>query len=149
MTMVIMIALFNGCCISFCRILNGRLSQDTSPFYASLWNHAIGFIFLSIIVYFTSIVPLERIMDAPAASWTGGILGALFVAINSYVLSRIGATLTALLVIGGQLLTGVVWDIINNGGELSQLFGILCILAGVLVVKRNQRKDIKEIEAPK
>jgi len=149
MTMVIMIALFNGCCISFCRILNGRLSQDTSPFYASLWNHAIGFIFLSIIVYFTSIVPLERIMDAPAASWTGGILGALFVAINSYVLSRIGATLTALLVIGGQLLTGVVWDIINNGGELSQLFGILCILAGVLVAKRNQRKEIKEIEAPR
>lgn len=138
MTMVIFLALLNGCCISFCRILNGRLAQDSSAFNASLWNHLVGFIFLSLIVYFTSSVPINSIMDAPVTTWLGGVIGALFVALNSYVLSRVGATLTALLVIAGQLLTGVVWEAVSNGAELTQLFGILCILTGVLVTKRGQ-----------
>ena len=129
MTTFIFLALLNGCCISFCRILNARLAEDSSAFNASLWNHSIGFIFLSIIVYFTSSVPVTTIMAAPISLWSGGVVGALFVALNSYVLSRIGATLTATLVIAGQLLTGVTLDVINNGTELTQLFGILCIFS--------------------
>ena len=75
MTLVIFLALLNGCCISFCRVLNGRLSQDTSAFYASFWNHVVGFIFLSLVVYFTSTVPVETIMDAPVIAWLGGVMG--------------------------------------------------------------------------
>ncbi|KJG38615.1 hypothetical protein UA32_09330 [Photobacterium angustum] len=138
MTLVIFLALLNGCCISFCRVLNGRLSQDTSAFYASFWNHVVGFIFLSLVVYFSSTVPVKTIMDAPAIAWLGGVMGALFVALNSYVLSKVGATLTVILVITGQLLTGVVWDAISNGVELTPLLGILCILMGILVTKRGQ-----------
>lgn len=138
MTLVIFLALLNGCCISFCRVLNGRLSQDTSAFYASFGNHVVGFIFLSLVVYFTSTVPVETIMDAPVIAWLGGVMGALFVALNSYVLSKVGATLTVILVITGQLLTGVVWDAISNGVELTPLLGILCILMGILVTKRGQ-----------
>lgn len=138
MTLVICLALLNGCCISFCRVLNGRLSQDTSAFYASFWNHVVGFIFLSFVVYFSSIVPVKTILDAPVIAWLGGVMGALFVALNSYVLSKVGATLTVILVITGQLLTGVVWDAISNGVELTPLLGILCILMGILVTKRGQ-----------
>ncbi|WP_258190823.1 DMT family transporter [Photobacterium angustum] len=138
MTLVIFLALLNGCCISFCRVLNGRLSQDTSAFYASFWNHVVGFIFLSFVVYFSSTVPVKTIMDAPVIAWLGGVMGALFVALNSYVLSKVGATLTVILVITGQLLTGVVWDAISNGVELTPLLGILCILMGILVTKRGQ-----------
>ncbi|WP_233219060.1 DMT family transporter [Photobacterium sp. GB-27] len=65
-------------------------------------------------------------------------MGALFVAFNCYVLSKVGATLTVILVITGQLLTGVVWDAISNGVELALLLGILCILTGILVTKRGQ-----------
>lgn len=144
MTLVILLALLNGCCISFSRILHGRLGQDTSAFNASLWNHVVGFILLTLIVYFTSSVPVETIMDAPVTTWLGGFLGALFVALNSYLLSRVGATLTALLVIGGQLFTGVVWDAISNGAELTQLFGILFILTGILVAKRGQCQEVKK-----
>ncbi|WP_244156110.1 DMT family transporter [Photobacterium angustum] len=138
MTLVIFLALLNGCCISFCRVLNGRLSQDTSAFYASFWNHVVGFIFLSFVVYFSSTVPVKTIMDAPVIAWLGGVMGTLFVALNSYVLSKVGATLTVILVITGQLLTGVVWDAISNGVELTPLLGILCILMGILVTKRGQ-----------
>ena len=141
-TLVIFLALLNGCCISFCRVLNGRLSQDTSAFYASFWNHVVGFIFLSFVVYFSSTVPVKTIMDAPVIAWLGGVMGALFVALNSYVLSKVGATLTVILVINGQLLTGVVWDAISNGVELTPLLGILCILMGILVTKRGQDQKV-------
>ncbi|WP_198553511.1 MULTISPECIES: DMT family transporter [unclassified Shewanella] len=144
MLIVVFLALFNGCCISFCRILNGRLGQDTSAFNASLWNHVVGFVFLSIIVYCTSSLPVNIVMKAPVTAWLGGVIGALFVALNSYVLSRVGATLTALLVIGGQLLTGVLWDAISHGAEFSQLAGVLCILAGVLLTKYNQGQQQKK-----
>lgn len=143
MTLVIFLAVLNGCCISFCRVLNGRLSQDTSAFYASFWNHVVGFIFLSFVVYFSSTVPVKTIMDAPVIAWLGGVMGALFVALNSYVLSKVGATLTVILVINGQLLTGVVWDAISNGVELTPLLGILCILMGILVTKRGQDQKAK------
>ncbi len=89
MTLVIFLALLNGCCISFCRVLNGRLSQDTSAFYASFWNHVVGFIFLSFVVYFSSTVPVKTIMDAPVIAWLGGVMGALFVALNSYVYQKL------------------------------------------------------------
>jgi transporter family-2 protein len=144
MIVFIFLALLNGCCISFCRIINGRFAQGSSAFNASLWNHSIGFIFLSVIVYFTSLVAAPTIMDAPLSLWSGGIIGAFFVALNSYVLSRIGATLTATLVIAGQLLTGVTLDAFNNGMELTQFFGILCILTSVLILKRGQSQGIKK-----
>lgn len=147
MTIVIFLALLNGCCISFCRILNGRLSQDTSAFTASLWNHTVGFIFLSLLVYFTASVPVETVTDAPLTAWLGGVIGALFVALNSYVLSKVGATLTALLVIGGQLVTGVIWEAISHGANLTQLAGVLFILAGVMVAKCGKLPGTKEIKA--
>jgi len=138
--MFILLALLNGCCISFCRIINGRLGQDTSAFNASLWNHIVGFIFLSFILFFTPSIEVKMLMNAPLPAYIGGVIGALFVAINSYVLSKIGATLTALLVIGGQLLTGVIWEAINQGAEVSQLVGVLCIFFGIFFTKYNQSR---------
>lgn len=146
MTTFIFLALLNGCCISFCRIINGRLAQNSSAFNASLWNHTIGFIFLGFIAYLTSSVAVTTIMDAPLSLWSGGVIGALFVALNSHVLSRIGATLTATLVIAGQLLTGVTLDAISNGTELTQLFGVLCILTSVMILKRGQSQESKGSE---
>ncbi|WP_245006721.1 DMT family transporter [Erwinia persicina] len=44
-------SLLNGVCISLSRSLNGRLSMGRNAFYASLWNHIVGFIFLSLILF--------------------------------------------------------------------------------------------------
>ena len=145
-TMVMLLALLNGCCISFCRILNGRLGQDSSAFNASLWNHVVGFVFLSLIVYLVPSTPLGTIMEAPITAWLGGVIGAVFVAMNSYVLLKVGATLTTLLVIGGQLLTGAVLDAVSHGIALMPLVGVLLILAGVLVTKITPLKGVIAIK---
>lgn len=134
----ILLALINGGCISICRIINGRLGQETGALNASLWNHLVGFGFLSLVVWLmASGASISATLDAPLLAWTGGIIGALFVTLNSYVLPRLGASLTALLVIGGQLLTGVGLDALSRGVNAVQLLGVICILVAVWLTKRG------------
>ncbi|UXI03111.1 DMT family transporter [Photobacterium sp. TY1-4] len=138
----ILLALINGGCISICRIINGRLGQETGALNASLWNHLVGFGFLCLVVWLMaatsgSSASIAATLDAPLLAWTGGIIGALFVTLNSYVLPRLGASLTALLVIGGQLLTGVALDAMSRGVNAIQLLGVLLILAAVWLTKRS------------
>jgi len=65
--------------------------------------------------------------------YLGGVLGTFFVAINSYVIPRLGVTKTALLVISGQMLVAVV--ISNHSSSVVSLFiqllGVALILLGV------------------
>lgn len=139
----ILLALINGGCISICRIINGRLGQETGALNASLWNHLVGFGFLSLVVWLMAASTpgaspsISATLDAPLLAWSGGIIGALFVSLNSYVLPRLGASLTALLVIGGQLLTGVGLDALSRGVNAVQLLGVCCILAAVWLTKRG------------
>ena len=69
----------------------------------------------------------------PILSYLGGVIGALYVAINSHVLTRIGALKTALLVISGQMVTGVMFDVVGQPflDSAIQLVGVILIIAGV------------------
>ncbi|SUC36753.1 Uncharacterized protein conserved in bacteria [Providencia rustigianii] len=72
----VMIALSNGIFIILSRSVNGALSQVTSAFYASLVNHVIGFLFLSIIILFTSSLFTLDLTHIPLMAFCGGIIGA-------------------------------------------------------------------------
>lgn len=141
MTIMIFLALLNGCLISICRIINGRLAKHTSAFNASFWNHFIGFIFLSVIVLCFEIDTVNTIFDAPQFTWIGGLLGALFVALNSYILPKLGATRTALFVISGQMVTGVIFDSLINGMNIYQTIGLVLILTGVFISKSDVKSN--------
>lgn len=137
----ITIALTNGICIIFSRSINGRLSQSRNAFYASLVNHIVGFLFLSVIVLFSLPHFPVNLHDIPLAAFSGGIIGAGFVVINSYILPMLGATLTTILAICGQILSGFIIDILQHGLPehfLLQLTGILLILIAIGVRYRGK-----------
>ncbi|MFV7783029.1 DMT family transporter [Shewanella marisflavi] len=50
MLTLILLALLNCVCITLCSILNGRLGQASDAYYASLWNHCVVFVFLSLLL---------------------------------------------------------------------------------------------------
>ncbi|MBG3039135.1 DMT family transporter [Proteus mirabilis] len=130
----VMIALSNGLCIILSRGINGRLAQSSNAFYASLVNHVIGFIFLSIIILLSPSTFMLDVANIPLIAFLGGIIGAFFVVINSYVLPQLGATLTTIFAISGQVLSSVVTDIIQHGLPQNiylQLLGIILILAAI------------------
>lgn len=133
-----LVALLNGAVIGINRSMNGRLSLDVGPFKASLWNHAVGFLFLSTLILFNG-HGFEIPLEAPISTYFGGFLGALFVSVVSYVLPRIGTMKSALLVISGQMITGVLIDfqIKNAMALLAQFAGIAMIVLGVYLSKRE------------
>ncbi len=136
---MILIALINGLLIGLCRSINGLLSQSKGPFRASFHNHWIGaaaltvFIFLFTSISISSLFSIDSWQHVPTLSLTGGILGALYVAINSHILSHIGALKATLFVISGQMVTGVLLSISEqNSIDISlQLAGVLLIIIGM------------------
>jgi transporter family-2 protein len=131
MIVYIALAFLNGAFISSSRAVNGQLSTSVGAFRASLWNHLVGFAFLS-----TVLIVLNGFQfgaSPPLAAYLGGIFGALFVAVSSYVFPRLGALNAGVLVIAGQMIAAVVIDAINRHAAPSLLryLGVAIVLAGV------------------
>jgi len=140
----IVLALFNGIMIGLCRGINGRLSQVKGPFRASFYNHLIGALVLTLIIIgavMFSVWDLQSLLSAtkqagelaPWPVYLGGVIGALYVTLNSHILTRIGALKAALFVISGQMITGVIFDISEQSltASLAQLTGVALIIIGV------------------
>ncbi|MBU2864314.1 DMT family transporter [Reinekea marina] len=150
MTLYIVLALFNGILIAVARLLNGRLATHSGAFYSSWINHIGGFLFLSILLLFSQgfYAPLNSI---PWYLYFGGVIGGLYVGLNSFVTPKLGATLATLLVIAGQLIVSVVVDIflgnirLNlNWPSLQLVIGCLMLVAGfylMSVVKDEKRSN--------
>jgi bacterial/archaeal transporter family-2 protein len=106
----ILLALLNGVMIGASRAINGRLSVALGPARTSLWNHAVGFAFLTALVLVARDGAIVADLHAPASAYLGGLLGIVFVAANSHVLPRLGATRTTILVISAQMVASVGLD---------------------------------------
>ncbi|HEC8330131.1 MULTISPECIES: DMT family transporter [Providencia] len=135
MTLYIFIALFNGVCIVMSRTLNGKLAQQRNAFYSALINHLIGFLFLTVIVLVLNQYQFN-LTEIPLIAFVGGIIGAFFVVINSYVLPLLGVMLTSVFVICGQMISSLVIDTVNgiqNQNAYLQLIGVALIIVGVMI----------------
>jgi transporter family-2 protein len=133
MLIAVLIALSNGLCIGISRGINGHLGRREGPLRASLWNHVVGFVFLSAPIALQG-AGAFHVGPAPWFAWIGGVLGVAFVALNSHVVVRLGASRTAGLVVGAQMLTGVVISNLGaaiDGRTLVRLAGAALIVAGI------------------
>lgn len=139
MTLAIVMALLAGTLVSLSRQLNGRLSLSTSPLIASFWNHVVGFAFLTAVGLLIGGLLPPGIGDIPWYVWIGGPIGVIFVASGSWLIARIGAVNTALLVIGGQMVSGVALDLFLGSPVTlwASAAGVTLILAGVALTQRR------------
>lgn len=133
----VLIALAGGAAVGMSRSINGRLTMDRGAFRASFWNHAIGFLLLTAYVLLFHRIGLAMLGDVPAWAFTGGTIGAVFVAISSYVFPRIGAARSGLLIIGGQMVTGLFIDYVRGTTEfgIGQPAGVALILLGIYLTR--------------
>lgn len=140
MMLAALFAFSAGLLISLSRQINGRLSLSTSPLVASFWNHVVGLALLTAIGLVIGGIFPPGAEEAPWWAYFGGPLGVIFVASGSWLIVRIGATNTALLVIGGQMVTGIVLDLLAGQKPVlwASALGVLMIISGVWVSqKRN------------
>lgn len=137
----IAIAVAAGLLVGVSRQVNGRLSLSTSPLLASLWNHAVGFALLTALGLAVGGLLPAGAARAPWHAFLGGPIGVVFVAAGSWLLTRIGALNSALLVIGGQMVSGVALDVFLGAPSAvaPSALGVLLILGGVALTQRRRR----------
>ncbi|MBX3596985.1 MAG: DMT family transporter [Rhizobiaceae bacterium] len=141
MTLNILLAILAGVLVGLSRQLNGKLSLSTSPLVASFWNHIVGFAALTIIgLSFGGLIP-DGIANIPWFDYIGGPIGVIFVAAGSWLLVRIGAANTALLIVGGQMVSGVVmdWFMAESFTVAPSAIGVTLILAGMALMQMRTR----------
>lgn len=140
MTLWIAVAFAGGVFVSLSRQINGRLSLSNSPLIASLWNHLVGFVVLTALGLAIGGLLPSGAADAPWYAFIGGPIGVIFIASGSWLIPRIGAVNTALLVISGQMVSGVVLDIFSDQPPKAwaSALGVLLILAGMVLTQRKR-----------
>ncbi|MBF4246947.1 DMT family transporter [Vibrio anguillarum] len=127
----ILLGLLNGFCITLSRVLNGQLSVRNGAFHASFVNHAVGFVSLSLLLIFVT-EPVNA-LPQDLTLYVGGVIGALYVAVNSFVMVRLGSTNSIVLVVAGQMLFGLFIEVYSFGFEQvgAQFLGAVLIVTGV------------------
>lgn len=127
------IAFLAGVLVILSRQINGRLSLSTSALHSSFWNHIVGFAFLTLIALLFGGLFTEGARDVPAWAYLGGPIGVVFIAASSWLVTRIGAAQTALLIIAGQMVSGVLLDLFMGapGNIAGRAIGVAFILIGM------------------
>ncbi|KAB0680814.1 DMT family transporter [Aureimonas leprariae] len=135
----ILLAFIGGLLVGLSRQLNGRLSLSTSPMISSFWNHAVGFVALTLVGLLAGGLVPAGAAGTPWYAYLGGPIGVVFVAAGSWVIARVGALNTALLVIAGQMVSGVAFDFVRDRSPAfwASAAGVALIIAGILVTRRR------------
>lgn len=118
-----------------------KMLQDEEGTSVLFITHAIGFAVLTCLGLFVGGLLPAGAGEAPWYAYLGGSIGVVFVAAGSWVIARIGAVNSALLIIGGQMVTGVALDYISAvpASFWANAAGIVLIVGGMMV-SRGRRK---------
>ena len=124
--------------------LNSALGLRVGIFRATAINYAVGLagaLALSFVLGFSS--PRGTI-TVPWWAWTGGLLGVGIVAASNLVLPRLSVASATILVITGQLGTGLVLDALREGSvHLPRLAGAALLIAGLLITLNSKTSQAK------
>lgn len=135
------LAILAGVLVSLSRQINGRLALSTSAMESSFWNHLVGLVFITCVALAVGGLFAGDPAEAPWWAFLGGPVGVIFIAAGSWLIARIGAAQTALLIIAGQMISGVLLDIVMGapGNLWARILGVGLILAGMWVAQGRKR----------
>lgn len=136
-----LIAAFSaGVLVILSRQVNGRMSMSSTPMISSFWNHIVGFVVLTLIGLVVGGLIPANIGEMPWWVFSGGAIGVVFVASGSWLITRIGAVNSTLLVIAGQMVFGVIFDFLRGAPVTiwASALGIVMILAGMALTQRRR-----------
>lgn len=143
--LLILIALVLGAVLPTQVAINTRLAVAVqSPLISAFISFLVGTIALLSYILIAGI-PLSNasgVRNAPPIAWTGGVIGAFYVAMSIVLLPKLGVALTISLIIAGQMIMSLVIDHFGLFGvpvrELSllRIAGVLLIVLGVVMIRK-------------
>lgn len=149
------LGIIGGMFIPFQTSVNAKLSAYThSTIYTSTISFAVGSLFLIII---------NMVIHPHLFSWqflsaqtydfhwyTGGLIGVTFLIGNLLLLPRVGAALTVVVTLSGQMIMGVTIDVFGWFGAPLQSFtwlkalGIVLLIIGIALMNYTNNKKRKK-----
>ncbi len=123
---------------------NAMLSRAVgSPVNAALVSFAIGTVALVAVALALGVRPAAgEVRALPWYAWTGGLYGAVFVAVAAFAAPRMGVTYFLMVAIAGQLVMALFLDRLGAFGiprveiSVTRVVGVLLVLAGAFLVRR-------------
>lgn len=126
--------------------INAQLSLWTrSSITAALISFAVGTLALGIVTMATA-TPLPLWSSAatlPWWIWSGGVMGAFFVAASTFIAPQLGAATMLALILTGQIVASVLLDHFGILGyplhplNLQRSIGLLLLIAGVVLIRNS------------
>jgi transporter family-2 protein len=141
----ILIALIAGAMIPTQAAVNNKLALVvSSPIVAAFVSFVVGTLALLVYLLFSGVQVsnLAALRNASPVAWTGGLLGAFFVASSVFLLPKLGVALTFSLIIASQMFVTLVIDHFGLLGlpvkevNLARVAGILLVVAGVIIIRK-------------
>ena len=113
------------------------------PLLAAFASFAVGTAALGLVALLSRARPAGALSDIPWYQWTGGLLGAMYIAAAVVLAPRLGAATLIAAIVAGQMVTSLVLDTRGWAGfaqqplTVSRLCGGLLVIAGVLLINRR------------
>lgn len=154
--LLFILGLVAGMVVPFQTSINSRLSMYTrSSFYASTISFATGMLFLILI----NIIVNPHVFTADFYAnqslsyvwFVGGIIGVIFLTGNLLLLPRLGASLTVVMTIAGQIIMGVLIDTFGWFGANHEPFtvvkslGIIILFIGILLMNYTRKTQERRV----
>jgi transporter family-2 protein len=132
-----------GVSFVFQQAVNSQLRINIeSPWWAGFVSYLGGtLVMLLMAVALREPLHLAAAGKAPWLSWTGGLFGAIYIAISILMLPRLGAATTVALIVLGQMAGSVAFDHFGFLGaaehpvNVARMIGILMIILGVALTR--------------
>jgi transporter family-2 protein len=141
-------AFVSGTLVAIQAPTNALLARGVgSPVNAALVSFAVGTVALLIVALASGVRPSgSGVRDLPWYAWTGGLYGAVFVAVAAFAAPRLGVTYFLMVAIAGQLAMALVLDRLGAFGiekvevSLTRVAGVPLVVGGAFLVAARANK---------
>jgi transporter family-2 protein len=138
------LALAAGISFVFQQAVNSNLRMEIgSPWWAGFVSYAGGTVamLLMAVLLRENLPSADMVYRSSWLSWTGGIFGAVYIAISILLLPRLGAATVIALLVSGQMIGSIVFDRYGLLGvpvhelSVSRVAGAALLIAGVVLIR--------------
>jgi bacterial/archaeal transporter family-2 protein len=138
------LAVAAGVSFIFQQAVNANLRGEIG---SAWWAGFISYLGGTIVMFIMVIALREPWLSGPAISrtswmsWTGGIFGAIYIAVSILLLPRLGATIVVALIVLGQMLGAMLFDhfallgVPENPITPTRLVGAALLIVGVVLIR--------------
>ena len=129
----IVLTLLNGALVAVSRYVNAQLSANSTVLVGTWFNYSVGLATALVLMALTR-TAVSAVPSAPVWVYLGGMIGVVSVSLSSWAAPKLPAFRLTLILIAGQLLTGVAIDALFKGNfSATELIGGGAVLFGLFL----------------